>query len=573
MCLFRLLNSTRKPTGLLSPGRQIPFLVSLQLSTALPQSASEFTNEDWIQSVGRLNDIFTMYEEFFWPTPEELGSRDRSTHAQHGVAFKAFLHYFNNPLLASVEQIERRIRNNCVPFDAEIADLLGLSASEGLEICQWISAQLQSGWDEFASAMAAAFGPELRGNPAFDVQSALRRVLDSNREPFQLRISTALETVGKVRLDDIRARFGTSGAAYLDAFEIGRGNGPALTFPTDPYVLDRRPLVTVDVATGMCLAGNALFNALLNVFETSLLESTHRSAFLRRRDAVLESETANALQRITGTRVMQSVFEQPNSTFEHDLIAVIDDTVIIGESKATPPTEPFRDPDRSFRRLQRAFRSDTGIQKAFDQAMRLRRLLLTNDTVALFSEQGIKLCALKCPSEVFAICVTRDSFGPLATDLSVLLDRPADEPFPWVASVLDLDQIAEAWDYMGWGAPEFLRYLRQRIRLHGRVFGSDELEYVGFFIRHGSLGALLEQGDAYINLEPSYSDFFDQLYLFRRGAGPAPSKQPRPPVIRELTAEPANTVPPQPPLSPVFYRRRPCPCGSGKRYKNCHGRK
>lgn len=46
-------------------------------------------------------------------------------------------------------------------------------------------------------------------------------------------------------------------------------------------------------------------------------------------------------------------------------------TVIVVEAKASPPVEPFRDPDRAFVRVRHAFRSDRGIEHAFEQGRRI----------------------------------------------------------------------------------------------------------------------------------------------------------------------------------------------------------
>jgi SEC-C motif len=573
MCFVKFLHSTRNPTGLLSPGKQIPFLISLQLATSDPRASEQFSNKDWASCVHQLNEIFLLYEEFFWPTSDELPNRDRTTHDKHGVAFKAFLHYFNNPILASAEQMEERVRAYHVPFDAQLYVSLGLTASDSLRISNWITERLQAGLDEFTAA-TALIGEAQPGKSRPSSLTASQELRAPDGEGLGLRLSKALENLGMIRLNEVRTRFGDAGVAYVQAFSVVRGEGPHLAFPTDSYVLDRRPIVRIDSETGICLAGNALYSALLQTAEDALAASVQRDSFFGHRDAVLESEASLALARILRLRPIQSVYEQPNARFEHDLIAVLGRTVLVAEAKASPPTEPFRDPDRSFTRLQRAFRSDTGIQKAYEQGLRLRRLLLGNDDVTLFDQQGRSVLEIKRPADVFVVCVTRDSFGPLATDLSVLLERPVGEPFPWVASVLDLQQIAEAWEYLDWGASEFVRYLQQRIQLHERVFGSDELEFVGFFIRHGSLTPLFEQGDAYINLEPSYSDWFDELYLYRHGAGPPPAKVPVQPVMRELySPKPTPSDRPASQGSEVIFRRRPCPCGSGQRYKDCHGRR
>ena len=78
--------------------------------------------------------------------------------------------------------------------------------------------------------------------------------------------------------------------------------------------------------------------------------------------------------------------------------------------------EPVRDIEKSYVRLRRAFRSDTGIQGGYDQANEIRKRLKRNESVPLFDRDGNKLADLT-PSEfgaIHCVCVTADSWGPSA---------------------------------------------------------------------------------------------------------------------------------------------------------------
>jgi hypothetical protein len=104
--------------------------------------------------------------------------------------------------------------------------------------------------------------------------------------------------------------------------------------------------------------------------------------------------------------------------------------------------------------------------------------------------------------------LVRDNFGPLATNLALLLDKEVDESYPWVINVIDLSNLAEAWSYFGWGPKEFRRYLEQRIVLHGKVFSDDELDYAGFFVRHDGFGSAIKTNADLLQLNPDYSSVF-----------------------------------------------------------------
>jgi hypothetical protein len=280
---------------------------------------------------------------------------------------------------------------------------------------------------------------------------------------------------------------------------------------------------------------------------------------------------------------LRNVFETPDSHLEHDLVVVDGSLALIVEIKASPPTIPFRDPERAFVRLKRAFNAPTGIQRAFEQASRIRRRLTRGEVVPLYDGRGREVMRLdpSLHTNCICVCVTRDDFGPLATDLSLLLEREQGEPFPWVLNVLDLENIAEAWEHYRWGTRNLEEFLEFRLLAHNKVMGSDELEFVGFFIEHGSLRAAVENDADFLQLAPTYSNVFDEIYYYRHSGGPRPKKRkPKPPAVLDLRESLRADEPvfveadgrlrrdSEPYVSP----HRKCWCGSGRKLRRCHGR-
>ncbi len=71
--------------------------------------------------------------------------------------------------------------------------------------------------------------------------------------------------------------------------------------------------------------------------------------------------------------------------------------------------------------------------------MRLLRRRKRAEALTLYNEKG-HLVARLSPELVyrtFCVCITRDNYGPLATDLALLLEREDGEPYPWPINVLD----------------------------------------------------------------------------------------------------------------------------------------
>src|SRR5687768_7115062 len=94
---------------LASPAKQIPFLVSLLLSTPEPKNRHSLTKEEWNRTKDLLDRLFQAYMRLYMPSREQVGALSPEWLRSREVAMSAFLHYFNTGLLASVEQVRERI--------------------------------------------------------------------------------------------------------------------------------------------------------------------------------------------------------------------------------------------------------------------------------------------------------------------------------------------------------------------------------------------------------------------------------------------------------------------------------
>jgi hypothetical protein len=194
--------------------------------------------------------------------------------------------------------------------------------------------------------------------------------------------------------------------------------------------------------------------------------------------------------------------------------------------------------------------------------------------------------------------VTADDYGVLATDLSIFLERNADEPYPWAVNAYDLETFLGGLQRRAWGADKWLQYLRERRQLHGRAHASDELEFGGVFIRHGSLESLLSANADMLMLDADMSSVFDEIFIERQG-GPTAKLDPPGPIVftdvgaslgirRRSTRAPSEVdaagvflsrtsaagMDTEPDVAAAMQgteRNQLCYCGSGKKFKKCHG--
>jgi len=578
----------RSPPGVLqleSPARQQAFLLGLLLATEEPDEPEEFDFSAWNNCVQLLNDAFRVYEGLF--LPDAPGEQSEQWWRAREVAGPVFLHYFNTSLIATVDQVRSRIQEYCVPFDAELVRTIGISASDSLAMMDFIVHTMQEDM-----RIMRELQPQLEGEQErfFKSGDFMRR--DDPDYPALLRehypildgYFSRFHRKGQVARAVIQAAFPEQAEVFWTRYTVERGQGSSLEYPTEDSVFDYKPLIVEDDDYFNCPSPNNLFEAVLRTCEAALEanDNPDRRRYFKHRDKVLEREGYAQFERLIGDQgqLFSSVFETTDSQNEHDLLVVVANTILVVEAKASPPIEPSRTPERAFDRLRQSFRKDTGIQKGFEQAAQIQRRLAAGETIPLYTREGELVITLTPQehTECFCVCLTRDDFGHLTTNLSLLLEKDSSELYPWAVNIWDLEALVDAWQSLHWDFNKLTEYLRQRQRVQGRVLGSDELEFVGSFIHHGSLDTGLERGLDMVQLDPHYSDFFDDLNDHLKYGAPAPKqKLPEPSImdIREslkasqpvFRGKHGRHIPPK-----KLGRNDICFCDSGLKFKKCHGR-
>lgn len=561
------------------------------LSTDEPERPDQFGKEEWDTAENLLNDIFSTYTGMFWPKPEEVGSLTESWKQAREVAMPAFLHYFNTGLLASVEQVHDRIKRYLSPFDVEIKSLMGISASEALAIANFIMKDLQHALDNVVKfsineKKARITLLDQAERERWDIHRIRKEANSSNYLPLFKRLMEATERISRTHLGHIREAFGKElSEAYWHNFVARRGEFPDFTYLTEHNIAEEKPLFEVAAGEAICPLPNNLFTTILTKVERQLSKGNDRETYFRRRDKALEKEVEEKIKRIfkDSASYYAGLFETPDLQNEHDLFVLWKNILFVIEAKASPPVEPFRDPDKAFTRIKRAFHSDRGIQKAYEQADRIRKYLELGKDLDFFNNEKKLIVTLnrKIIGKVYCICVTRDDFGALSVDLSLLLEKDPDGPYPWAVNILDLESLIDAWEYFGWGPEEICDYVDDRSNLHGKVLTADELEIAGFFIKHGGLHWIIKANADRFFLTPDCSDVFDQIYKAQQG-GEQVVYNPTEPFLGDMQEMLAEIVKEdledhQTKNAKVRKKRKigrnePCSCGSGKKYKRCCGR-
>ena len=104
-------------------------------------------------------------------------------------------------------------------------------------------------------------------------------------------------------------------------------------------------------------------------------------------------------------------------------------------------------------------------------------------------------------------------------------------------------------------------------RVHVPIITHEQVKFcVGGEKRHLAAGEMWEINNATVHQVENFSDH-ERVHLIVDWAPTATITH------RERLAAPARAAsPPPPPTAPMVARNAPCPCGSGERYKNCHGK-
>ena len=418
-CMNKSLTGSFPDPDLSSPTKQLFYLIGLLLQTDEPDNPNTFETEKWDKVTDLLQRLFNAYSALY-----AQGDIETSTilpRHQLAVASAAFSNYFFTTLIASMDQMRNHIKRQLTPHDRSISQHFGLSASEMLDIADYIADAFESQWQNVTThyeALKSTFSVPPR---AFSEMNSAFKELD-NSNPLRgcairkfVKFKSTLDTLGTVKASDLGSEFGENGGRYWDLFVIGRGEGPELDYPTERSVAEIKPLIRLNSDTAMCFRGNSIYETIINQVEEFLVSGSERSRFFNTRARILEEDVASVFEDIGGRtcRVYRRVFETADDHDEHDAILLSDDLCLIIETKATPPKEPFRDVEKAFTRLKRAYNADTGLQRAYDQGIKMMKRLESESEVKLYNRKGQEVVTLTADvlKHMFVVCATGRNFA------------------------------------------------------------------------------------------------------------------------------------------------------------------
>lgn len=509
-----------KKISLQSPARQMQYLFGIACAIDEPIDPPKNIDGKLEQVVSLLNDIFSKYMRVYFPTKEDLKSGlENEWHKVREIAMPMFMSYFFEGQKVATANYNNIIESSFNGFETEIKEHFGLDHHEILKIIELIGDIIQKKYDNFQNIMMELKKEheKLKYIKDEDFEVFMKGVQERTRHLFEDYLSFISCSVA-FNFDSIRACMGDNAVdSFIKMFVTERGHSSEIKFITDDNPFTYKPIITINNYDYMLPMSNAIYDAVILNIEKFFKQSKFAEKFRKSRDIRLELETSCVLNDFfpESTIILDSVFETNNSHNEHDLILFYDRTILIVEAKAAPRRAPLREPNKAYIRIRDDFKRKSGIQSASEQANNLRRLILSNDETNLYNKKGDILFTVKrCEYDnIYCVCVTKDDFGMLATDLTLMLDKKEDEPYPWVICLQDLKFYIECLKDMNLSSDYLIEYISERITLHGKAIANDELEYAGAYLNYGSFDFIKRSKDSKIFLDMSESRVFDEIHL------------------------------------------------------------
>lgn len=507
-------------TQLKSPFKQYLYLIGLLLSTE--DVNISITKEPPMKEIKKLlNEITDLYAGIFFST--EGQDVEESWLEARKIAMPVFLHYFNTNSLIYEEQLVERMREWFIPFDKYIEEKMGIRVEELLKIFNFIRDNLQK---RLKKLQLLNFKVKKEQENFFKYMEKKNVPLEQAKNEFKvpnaIKFVEELQLTHQVEIKDLVNEFGEDVARnFISRFTMIREESKFFYY-TEQNPFEASPIWRKSDELLFVPMYKQIIHA-IQIQLTSLLESSeqHREKYYKNRDAQAEDKALKIFKRLFKEKATYytSVFENDKSQNEHDLLIKQDNTIFIVEVKASKVKEPFRDPDKAYKRIKRDFKSDGGIQKGYDQALNLKNLILNNDETILYDSKGKELVKLERDriEKIFLIVITAEDLGILSTNLSYLLEKPLEESYPWACNLYDLETALDGIIYKQGSEDTFIQYLEERQEYHEYIVATDELEILGFFLKKGSLRSLFYNKDGMIMFDPESSSIFDEIYFEKRG--------------------------------------------------------
>lgn len=544
-------------TNLISPQKQYTYLAGLLMSTD-DKSGGHITSDEESGIYNELeNDVQEITLEYTKTFLDIDPSSKPDDIKRNLVSMDAFTSYFDTGILRYAEQTIHLIKILYSSFDLELESLTGLITEDYIAFYQLVC-------DEFENAMSSSkyakdgikeFLNSL--NPyAADVEKEYERLIAFAQGSAGLNLQNAMDSLNSIKVSKVYDVFGEEkGKRLLDIFGLYRKERDFLYYNgKNPFA--EHPLCWIDEGETLFVVHpqfllNAIYNYITEVLENP--QNKFADKYKRVKAEIVESQFLGYFKNIFGDEAIYhtSVCEE-RGTKEHDILIEFHDYILIAEVKASKVREPFFNPKKAYKRISDHFHSDSGIGGAYSQAITLKKFIEGQKDTVLYENKNNKFHIENIPKKIILpLVLTLNQFGGLAVNTSLILEKDADEPYPWVCNWHDFENIIEILEYLHKGSQDFIDYIVWRINNHANVLSSDELDVIEGYFLDAQLREKIKSSAAFF--PPNGPSLIDKIYFEKHGI---PYGYPE---VKNIDIRKKKKV----------GRNEPCPCGSGKKFKKC----
>lgn len=508
-------------TNLESPYKQYLYLAGILLST--PQkNTNQVTDRELAQITQLLNEVSGYYKELLKESVNtSYISTDTKEINQSSIAHSVFMYYFNTAFQSTREQQVSRIYDFFSPFSHDLEQAYKLSLTDLVNINSYIFSELikqEKIFNKYASLIEkeGKIYAGLNSDKLFKVSPRLRGI----RNEFDKFCSTFFQ----ISISDLKKQFTEEIICrFLDIFSIKRQERDFYYY-TDKNPVEDSPIYKVSEEYIYCPFSRYELEAIYRFLYKFMQKSSNSERFYKYRDKQVESQVKKEMEKLFKNDAVyySSIYENNKSHHEHDIIVILENTLIIIEVKAFKLKEPLRNAEKSFLRIKTNFKE---IQKAYEQGLALKKLILSNSYTQLYDKKGN--CILTINKEKFQdihiICLTNESMGVITSNLSFLLEKPISENYPWCCNLYDLQSIIDYLIYKNISSEKLIEYLQWRESLHQKLISFYEIDIFNTFLldekascNSSKLASKAKDLD-YIQISPLTTEEVDNAYLESKG--------------------------------------------------------
>lgn len=544
-------------TELISPQKQYTYLAGLLMSTDDKSEAHITKDEDsgiYDELENDVQEITLEYAKNFLDINAKSDSVDIKRNL---VSMEAFSSYFDTGILRYPEQTINLLRILYSGFNSELEDLTGLITEDYIAFYQLVCDTFEAAMSSSKYAVENIKNFLYSLNPyAVDLENEYERLMKFSQGSAGADLQNARDGLNTIKASLILESFGIKkGKRLLEIFGLHRQSRD-FSYYNGKNPFAKQPLCWIDEGENLFIVHpqfllDAIYNYVTEVLEQP--QNIFADKYKKVKAETVEIQFLKYFKDIFGDDAYYhtSVCEE-RGTKEHDILVEFHDYILIAEVKASKVREPFFNPEKAYKRIQDHFNSDTGIGGGFKQAIILKKFIEGKKDVILFENKNKKfLIENSSEKTILPIVLTLNQFGGLAVNMTLLLEKDEEQPYPWVCNWHDFENIIEILWYLNKTAQDFIDYLIWRIENHPNILSSDELDVIEGYFLNPQLKKNIKKSAVFF--PPNGPSLIDKIYFEKKGV---PYEHPAiKPITNKKKKKPG--------------RNDPCPCGSGKKFKIC----